>query len=29
VAGKLRQLGRLVRRFAGATRWERTFEIVR
>ena len=23
------QLGRLARRFAGATRWERTFEIVR
>ncbi len=29
LAGKLRQLGRLARRFAGATRWERTFEIVR
>ena len=27
--GKLRQLGRLARRFASATRWERTFEIVR
>ncbi|HEX5761325.1 MAG TPA: signal peptidase I [Thermoanaerobaculia bacterium] len=29
LAGKLRQLGRLARHFASATRWERTFEIVR